>query len=432
MERKKYNILLAPGGSIIAQEIYYALRDHKDVNLFSINLRNFPSVAPFIFKNCNSMTYFEDMKQVINDINKACKKHKIDYIFPCNDEACLVLSGQRNNLSAKVLTSSFDTNVKCRFKNYVYDFFTDCVPVPKVYEHKPIKYPVFIKPNIGTGSKDCHIIDNEKEFDFYFNQMYDNHIVTEYLPGDEYTVDCFSDRNDGLLYCNPRKRIRTASGVAANCKKSNKQVANTLTQYAKNINSFMPFYGTWFFQVKADKEGVFKITDIASRVAGAMSYSRVAGVNFPLLSIYEAERIPIEIMTNNFNYDMEKCFINKYNAKIKYDNVYVDLDDTLIVKEKVNTRLIAFLYQCFNEHKPIRLLTKHSKRVLQTLYQYQIKDSLFEEIFVIPLNANKADYIKEPNSILIDDSFSERYPVHQKGIPTFDLSMLEILINERV
>ena len=36
--RKKYNILIVPGGSTIAQEIYYSLRDCKDINLFSIRL----------------------------------------------------------------------------------------------------------------------------------------------------------------------------------------------------------------------------------------------------------------------------------------------------------------------------------------------------------------------------------------------------------
>lgn len=435
MKRKMYNILVAPGGSIIAQEIYYALRDHKDINLFSINI-DIPSVAPFIFNKCSKMAYFKDAKQVIQDINIACKKYKIDYIFPCNDEACFILSLHRDKLNAGVLTSDFTTTHICRNKYDVY-FHSRLryhVPVPEIYRslNKINSFPVFIKPSVGTGSKDCHIVNSKSELKFYMKQMKDNYIITEYLPGDEYTIDCFSDRKEGLLFCNPRQRIRTTSGVAANCKKPNKKVKQELTDYAHKINSILRFYGTWFFQVKADKDGIFKLTDIASRIAGAMSYSRVSGVNFPLLSIYEAERIPIDIITNNFKYDMEKCFVNKYNAKIEYDNVYVDLDDTLIVKEKVNTRLIAFLYQCFNEHKTIRLLTKHSKRVLQTLYRYQIKDSLFEEIFVIPLNACKADYIKEPNSILIDDSFSERLPVHQRGIPTFDLSMLEILINEKV
>src|ERR1035437_4082423 len=89
---KIYNILVAPGGSTIAQEVYYSLKNCKNINLFSINLENTPSHEAFIFKNCYSMAPFTKLDKCINDINKVCKKEKIDFIIPCNDEALYILS----------------------------------------------------------------------------------------------------------------------------------------------------------------------------------------------------------------------------------------------------------------------------------------------------------------------------------------------------
>jgi hypothetical protein len=46
---------------------------------------------------------------------------------------------------------------------------------------------------------------------------------------------------------------------------------------------------------------------------------------------------------------------------------------------------------------------------------------------------SKADFIDPRGAIFIDDSFSERKSVYDKyAIPTFDCSMIELLLNERV
>ena len=124
--------------------------------------------------------------------------------------------------------------------------------------------------------------------------------------------------------------------------------------------------------------------------------------------------------------------VNRYSHRVKYSVVYVDLDDTLILNDRVNLSLVQFLYQCINEQVRIVLLTKHDGDVKQTLRKYRLSE-VFDEIVQIEKTAHKSDYIREPDAILIDDSFSERKAVHDKlGILTFDCSMIEMLINERV
>ena len=56
---------------------------------------------------------------------------------------------------------------------------------------------------------------------------------------------------------------------------------------------------------------------------------------------------------------------------------------------------------------------------------------LFDSIIHLDKDAKKSDWIKQQNSIFIDDSFSERMEVfNAKEIPTFDINMLELLIRD--
>ena len=38
-------------------------------------------------------------------------------------------------------------------------------------------------------------------------------IICEYLPGEEVTVDCFTNKNHKLLFCNPRAADRMLAGI---------------------------------------------------------------------------------------------------------------------------------------------------------------------------------------------------------------------------
>ncbi|MBC1258927.1 ATP-grasp domain-containing protein, partial [Trichormus variabilis] len=82
------------------------------------------------------------------------------------------------------------------------------------------------------------------------------------------------------------------------------------------ITQKLNFYGVWFFQLKQDKCGEYKLLEIAPRVAGAMAFHRVQGINFPLLSIYEQERVPIEIINNKFDLTMDRALINRYTHNV--------------------------------------------------------------------------------------------------------------------
>lgn len=428
---KPYNVLVFPGGTEIGLEIGKSLSQCKEIQLFSGG-ENASDHAPYAFAR-HFLTPSVYQKSWIERLNEIVSLHKIDYIFPAHDDVVLALAENRDQIKTKIVSSPVGTCLVSRFKSKTYKLFEGILPIPKVYSRiEEIKdFPVFVKPDKGQGSQFTHIV-HRREYLRGLLKEKQNFIIMEYLPGEEYTVDCFSDRQKGLLFCGPRERLRIRNGISMNsC--AVKGNADLFHKYAEAISQKLAFYGAWFFQLKRDGQGTYKLLEVAPRIAGTMAYHRVLGVNFPLLSLYEQERIPLEILVNKIDVEIDRALMNRCRHSLVYDKVYLDLDDTLLFKNAVNTHLIQFVYQCINRKIPVILMTKHAGDIQETLKKYRLT-GLFEGVLLIDPAANKTDSIqKGEKAIFIDDSFSERLAASRRlGIPTFDCSMIEMLIDERV
>jgi carbamoyl-phosphate synthase large subunit len=424
----RYNVLIVPGGTEIGLEIYQALRYCKDVNLFAAGL-NIPNHSPYVFRNCLHLPSIYESGW-IDVLNQIILEHKIDYILPAYDDVVVAFAENFDKIKASIVSSPLETCLITRSKSKTYYFLENKIPVPILYKsiEEVEAYPVFLKPDKGQGSQNTHLVSDREDLINLLKQ-HSELIITEYLPGEEFTVDCFSDRDQGLLFCSGRRRVRTKSGISMN---SHLVEDPIFREYAEKIVESLSLYGAWFFQLKKSDRGEYKLLEIAPRIAGTMTLNRNLGVNFPLLSIYEAARTPLHIHVNKMEIEVDRALISRYRHNLEYTKVYVDLDDTLIINASVNVDLIKFLYQCLNRGVELILITKHLGDVLETLEKYRIS-KIFDEIIHIKKIDEKSDYIRGESAIFIDDSFSERSRVSQRlGIPTFDCSMLEMLLDERV
>jgi carbamoyl-phosphate synthase large subunit len=422
-------VLVFPGDTEIGLEINSALRWSKDVQLFSAGLA-ISNHATYVFAQHTEIPSIRKPGW-LEALNELIARQAIDYLFPAYDDIIVALAENADHIHARIVTSPLETCLITRSKSRTYRALCNTVPVPRVYESSaPItQFPVFVKPDKGQGSQNTHLVSDVEQLGVVLRQD-PTALVLEYLPGEEYTIDCFSDREKGLLFCAGRERTRTRSGI---CMSSRIVSAPEFRDFALSINSALPFHGAWFFQLKRDAVGHLKLLEIGPRIAGTMALHRVLGVNFPLLSLYEQERLPIRIMTNPIEVDIDRALVNRYHHNCCYSTVYVDFDDTMILRERVNTKLVAFLYQCINEGKKLVLLTRHTAEVGQILLRYRLSGIFDEIVRVPPRPARKFQFIREKNSILIDDSFSERYDCHvELDLPTFDCSMLEMLLDDRV
>lgn len=423
---KRKNVLIFPAGTEIGYEIFHSLKYCKEINLFGAG-QDTLNHAKFIFQNYHNLPSIYEANW-IDAIIQLCQNLHIDYIFPAHDDAIVALSRTSNLLPSKVISSPPNACEITRSKSRTYQALNGYIRVPHLYSSidDVIDYPVFVKPDRGQGSYGIAMANTKSDLINAVNAI-DNPIICEYLPGDEFTVDCFSDREAGLLFAGARKRRRVRNGISVN---SLTETMPEVRQIADCIGQHLGLHGAWFFQLKRAQDGQLTLLEVAPRIAGSMSVHRVAGINFPLLSIFEAERIPIVINKLNSVIEVDRALSNRYIHSIKFATIYIDLDDTLLNNAKVNLLATKLLFQCINSGKRIVLLTRHRGDLNKTLKLHRLT-GIFDEIIHIKDNEKKSTFIADRDSIFVDDSFNERMDVASVcNIPTFDNSMIELLTEQ--
>lgn len=426
----KYNILVFPCGSQVGIDVNFALRNALRINLYGAS--SVEDHGRYIYKNyINGLPNIADSNFIIH-FNSVLKKYKIDFIIPTHDTVALFLKKYEHELFAKVIVGNLETVNICRYKALTYEHFKNDSFVPLIYHQldEVEKYPVFLKPNDGQGGKDTFLVTGKEELIFLKNK-HSNHIICEYLPGNEVSVDCFTDKNGELRVICPRTRSRVLAGISVNSKII--ELSEEIREIAQIINSKLSFRGYWFFQLKQDRLGCYKLLEIANRMAGTSALTVNMDINLALLSILDFAGIDIDINPNNYSMEIDRAFVNRYQLNIDYNRVYIDLDDTLIINESINTQLLMFLYQCVNNQYEIILITKHEKDVKETLNKYKISLDLFSEIIWVDKDDKKFKYMKNDiAAIFIDNSFAERQEVRAKlNIPSFDVNNVECLVDWR-
>lgn len=436
------NILVFPCGSEIGLEIHNALKFCKDFVLFGGS--SVDDHGKYVFENYLNDIPFIDDDDFLIVLNNLIDIYDIDLIYPAHDDVVLRLAQLKSQINAHVVVSSDDTCDICRSKSKTYDYFNGEDFIPEIYDIKKEdfssdedikkvqnivknKFPIFLKPDVGQGAKGIAIANNLDDLKHYLNEN-PNLISVEYLPNEEYTIDCLTV-NGELLYCEKRERIRVKDGISVNT--STIMTENIIKDIANKINSKLLFNGAWFFQLKKDKNNNYKLLEIAPRIAGTMALHRNTGINFPLLTIYAHLGIDLKVITNKNKLTIDRALINRFNYELDYDRVYLDFDDTVFIKGKINTYLMMFLYQCVNESKEIILITKHVKNINETLNNLKIDINLFNDIISLKKEDEKYKFIDlNIKSIFIDDSFSERFAISNRlNIPVFDLDAIESLID---
>lgn len=426
---KKKKILIFPAGTEIAFEIMNALKYSKFVDIYGGT--SISDHSEFVFEKLIKGFPFIEEKGFLDYLNKIVSVYNIDCIYPAHDSVSVFLSEHATEINAQVIISDKKTTSICRSKRKTYNFFEKEEFIPRVYDDllEITDYPVFVKPNVGQGSNGARKIETRIELERLID-IEKSLVICEYLPGEEFTVDCFTDGEGELLSVKirTRERIRVGISVRSSCRESDAYVCNI----AKVINERLSFKGAWFFQLKKNIKGEYRLLEISPRIPGTMGASRNQGINYPLLTLFVFWGYDVKILDNNYELVVDRAFYNAYKLNIEYEYVYVDFDDTIIIEDKVNEDIIKFLYQAVNKGKKLILLSKHINDIYKDLIKYKISKELFEEIIIIPKNKEKAMFIEHNNSIFIDDSFTERKKVFcAKKIPVFDVDMIECLIDWR-
>jgi predicted ATP-grasp superfamily ATP-dependent carboligase len=425
----KHNVLIFPAGSEIGLEIFNSLKYSHHVKVFGASGKS--DHASFVYEQGH---YVEDASlyvgrtDFIERLNEHLRRLEIEFIYPTHDTIANVLAEHQPRLAAKMITSCGETNRIARFKRETYRVFRSFDFCPTVFSspYRDLRYPVFLKPDEGQGGKGSFRADDEQDIAFYLRKSPDL-IVTEFLPGEELSVDCFTDYKGELLFIGPRTRERVQMGISF--RSTAVAVTEEVRRIAHTINDSVALNGAWFFQVKKDGNGRFKLLELAPRQSSTMGLYRHTGVNFALLSLFNALEMPVRILQNDYPLQLDRCLHNRFKAELSYRRVYIDFDETLIVGGQVHERVMAYLYQCRNHGIEIVLLTKHRDDVGETLRACGISEYLFTEIVQLSEDQEKWKSIDPDGAIFIDNYWFDRRTVKDRlGIPVFDVDAVECLL----
>ncbi len=421
-----WRVLVLPGGNEIGLEIRRALRWCKEVELVSA-ASDVPNHAPFVYAEHHILPGVDD-PAFAKALHALVAAARIDAIFPAHAYVIDALLDLREELACVVVLPDTEHVRLTRSKRATLSLLADRVPVPAMPVDPGVDdLPLFVKPDAAYGSQGNRVVHHVHELPAETS----DHLIQEVLTGPEYTVDCLSTR-DELLFCGPRERQRVRMGTSMHARTVGGAVGDELRRMAAVIHQAIPMTGAWFFQAKADDHGVLKLLEVEARVAGTMALHRASGVNFPLLSLFLHAGLPVTVIPHVGKVVLDRALENRFKISMRFDHVYVDLDDTLVVHDRVNVELVAFLLRCHERGCRVTLISKSLAPDPDAYLRRKRLTLLFDEVIWLGIHDDKADHIDPVGAIFIDDSHSQRRDVARRhGIATFDPSMVELLLDER-
>ena len=344
-------VLVFPCGTEIGLEVARSLRFAPEFELVGAS-SPVSNHGP-----CVCRRYREDMPFVtdpgfVDKLNAVIAAEGIGLVFPAHDDATVNLSRLRAQINAPLVAPAADTCALCRSKRNTYAALAGKVPVPAVLDaaSDALPFPVFLKPDSSQASRGTALAGNREELAWHLRRD-PSLLVLEYLPGREYTVDCFTDRRGALRYVGARERLRIAGGISTDTRLVRRPELDAM---AAAIHRALSLRGAWYFQAREDASGTPALLEVAARVGGSMGLHRALGVNLPLLAARDALDRDVDIAPMAGEMRMDRALDCCYAPALSPTRVILDADTALFLSDgNPNPWMVAFIVQCRNRGVPV-------------------------------------------------------------------------------
>jgi carbamoyl-phosphate synthase large subunit len=170
--------------------------------------------------------------------------------------------------------------------------------------------PFCFKPSLSNGSRGFRIVsDSLDESDVLFHEKpyhtgityahalrilaskpFPQLLVTEFLPGTEYSVDCLADRGRPVLMV-PRSREKMVNGISVQGSFVNDE---DILDHCAAIIKALELHGNAGIQLRRSEKGEVRLLEVNPRVQGTIVAGLGVGVNLPWLSIKQEMGLPIK------------------------------------------------------------------------------------------------------------------------------------------
>lgn len=234
-------------------------------------------------------TFFDRALEVI-------EKEKIDVIFPTSGFDTLVYSQRKKELEDRGVTvaiSDWPAVEACIDKWIFYQKTVGRFPLPHctMDPEARTEFPCFVKPVQGKGARGIALCRDASELAHEVSRR-DDLIICDYLPGEEFTIDCLSDLQGRPLVAVPRERIAVKEGI---CVKGRVVHDEEMERACLDLAAFLGLQGPSCMQMKRDVEGRMRFLEVNPRMGGATIFATLAGVNIAWLLVELAQGREVEI-----------------------------------------------------------------------------------------------------------------------------------------
>lgn len=250
-----------------------------------------------------------------------CKSKQISVILPLVTKELFPLSANKQAFAASgtnIVVSSEHAIRIANNKTECYRFLqSKGIEVPSFFVVRTVdefihaaaalghpKKSFCFKPSISNGSRGVRIVDDsfDESFHLFHEKPYSLHIgyahavailssrafpellVSDYLPGEEYSVDCLADSGTALLIV-PRLRKKTINGISVQGTFVNDEA---IVDYCRKIIESIGLHGNIGIQLKMTEHHKPLLLEVNPRVQGTIVAALGAGVNLPLLAVRQA------------------------------------------------------------------------------------------------------------------------------------------------
>lgn len=323
-------LLITGGGAPGIAGTIYAIRNNDDQKPFRIITTDIKAdpVGGYMADKCFKVPPPEDA-DYLPAIKEITVKERVHVILPQTTREVITLARNQDQFhheDIRVVVAGAEAVARANDK---YLLLKECekigVPVPeyRLVRRVPdlakaldqLGYPqskVVVKPCQSNGMRGLRILAednlllgdflNKKPDGTVINQStlmgilnqgeFPPMLVSEYLPGEEYTVDMF--RNSRGMVCIPRLRQAIRSGISFHTRV---RLRPDLMEHCRRLAHLLDLKYCFGFQFKLDAHGVPKILEANPRVQGTMVVSIFAGFNVIYAAVKQA--MGEEVSLNN-------------------------------------------------------------------------------------------------------------------------------------
>ncbi len=336
------NLLLTGAGAPGGPGIIKALKRSDKINLIVADADEF-AAGRFLNDTFELIPRAEDMNFVAA-MKRLCEKHKIQLIFPLVTKELFLLARHKEEflqLGVRVIVSDDAMLQLANNKRKLYQHLQqNNLLVPEFYAVNTVEEfrmaaqklgypakPFCFKPSVSNGSRGFRIVsDAVNDFELLFNtkpnstymryetaceivssQPFPELLVTEYLPGEEYSIDTIV-KNGALQLILPRRRLQMRDGISIKGEFVNDP---EIINYCKKILGTLSLHGPIGLQVKQAVDGTYKILEINPRIQGTSVAAMGMNINLPLIAVMQEFNLEKELQPRHIAWGTK--FFRYYN-----------------------------------------------------------------------------------------------------------------------